>query len=124
MCPACEREDPKAASRADAPVYRIDVGKGSTDFMLHVSARGNSESTAAIAAGATASDVAAAIMDLTALECGAVLVRRWDSSDYASTANMGDVYDPVDTKFGYEVEFGGDRDAAPAEAAEDLRLLP
>ena len=45
-------------------------------------------------------------------ECGAVLVRRWDSSDYASTANMGDVYDPVDTKFGYEVEFGGDRDAA------------
>ena len=101
-----------AASRADAPVYRIDVGKGSTDFMLHVSARGNSESTAAIAAGATASDVAAAIMDLTELECGAVLVRRWDSSDYASTANMGDVYDPVDTKFGYEVEFGGDRDAA------------
>ena len=57
-----------AASRADAPVYRIDVGKGSTDFMLHVSARGNSESTAAIAAGATASDVAAAIMDLTELE--------------------------------------------------------
>ena len=102
-----------AASRADAPVYRIDVGKGSTDFMLHVSARGNS----GVDGGHRGRRHGVGRRGRDHGPHGARGVRRRPACGAgtrrtASTANMGDVYDPVDTKFGYEVEFGGDRDAA------------
>lgn len=99
-------------SRADAPVYRVStVG----DFALKVSARENAASTQSLSAGATAADVAAAIMSLPAISCGAILVRRWDASSWADDTDIS----TRPTKFAYEIAFGNDRDADLAFAGDD-----